>query len=88
MTTILYRKDDDGTVETGYFEPGDVYPCLQNGWSVTKDFEEAEPEIDYEAMTNAEIRALAKEANLENHDDARIATLIRKLRERDGESES
>lgn len=92
MSVVLYKPKDDGTVETGYFPPEILHSTLQAGWFLEKDCigaieEPIEMEADtplLEDMSNEEIRELAKEAGIENHEDARIKTLIRKLREYNG----
>jgi hypothetical protein len=98
MSVILYRPLDGGDIQKELFDPDMLHPMLSAGWYLSpNDFPVAEeiesPEEDvlegikYEDMENHEIRALAKEAGIENHDDAWIKTLIKKLRALDGSEE-
>lgn len=83
MSVIIYRPKDDG-FETEMCEPEVLHSMLNNGWYLrTEDFlsnEVVEDKPCYEDMENHEIRELAKAAGIENHDDAWIKTLIKKLR--------
>ena len=86
MSIILFKKKADVWTE-GRFEVPQMHHLMQDGWVTSMeepDIEEEEEEEEappiLEALPNEEIRRLAKEANLENWDDARIKTLIGKLR--------
>ena len=94
MSVVLFKPADTGYTKQ-LFEPEEVHAQLKHGgWFLDPgDFEkiETEEELDdaplLEDLPNHEVRALAKEAGIENHDDARIATLIKKLREQNGTTE-
>lgn len=88
MSVIIYRPKDDG-FETEMCEPEVLHAMITDGgWYLSPDdFKQSESveeehgkERLYEDMENHEIRELAKNAGIENHDDAWIKTLIKKLR--------
>ena len=92
MSVLIYRPKDNG-FEKDMCEPEVLHTMITDGgWYLsTDDFpnpkeiesEESEDVKQYEDMENSEIRALAKAAGIENHDDAWIKTLIKKLRDID-----
>lgn len=88
MAIILYKETEEGW-EAGKFEVEAMHRLISAGWVVSKENQEEKPDepILLEDMPNEEIRALAKAANLENWDDARIKTLIGKLRALNGTTE-
>lgn len=89
MSIILFKKVD-GEWTDGRFEVPQMHHLMQDGWVTIKKEPVIEEEIieeDFapllEDLPNAEIRELARVANIENWDDARIKTLTTKLREMD-----
>ena len=96
MSIILYKKQGECWTE-GRFEVPQMHHLLQNGWTtsieesaeeeetINAEIVEEEEEEDsaplLEDLPNSEIREIARTANIENWDDARIKTLVTKLRE-------
>lgn len=81
MSVVIFKPTESGFVQE-MCEPDVLHVMLTDGgWYLSPDdFPSCEDAPLLEDMENHEIRALAKEAGIENHDDARIATLIKKLR--------
>jgi len=89
MSIILFKKEDGEWIE-GRFEVPQMHHLMQNGWVTSMEEPVIEEEIIedgpaplLEDLPNAEIRELARVAEIENWDDARIKTLTAKLREMD-----
>jgi hypothetical protein len=80
MAVILYKQTDDGWIRDK-FDISVMYHQIHNGWVTS--MEEPEEELpDYlQGKTNEEIRALAKNNNVDGWKSARITTLVKELRE-------